>query len=163
MEQLYTERGLVQKQTAGEPSRPWSLVIVTLIAFFLPAGGAVLAVRNMGRLGAMDEKRAAELTVATIAVFAAGYSALLLAAEPSHSDPSTLSPAVTSLLSLGTAAATFFFQRHDFSTWRKQHPQTGTSPWYAAVGWALVYFLITAVAAIPFLLVLDLITSAVSS
>jgi hypothetical protein len=159
MEQLYTERGLVQKQAAGESARPWSLAIVTLIAFFLPAGGAVLAVRNMARLGEIDPRRTRELTVATILVFAAGYSVLLIAAQPSATQPSNLSPAVTGLLSLGTAAGTFMFQRGQFLAWRRDHPRDGTSPWYAAVGWGAAYEVLSILATIPFFLILAVVTS----
>jgi hypothetical protein len=159
MEKLYTERGSVQKQLAGEADSPWSLALVTFIAFFLPAGGAVLAVRNMARMGEIDARRSIELTVALLAVFAAGYSALLLAAQPSPSQPSDLSPAVTALLSIGTAGGTFLFQRTDFLEWRRDHPQAQTARWYGAIGWGIVYQLLTAIIAIPFFLLLAVITS----
>lgn len=160
MEQLYTERGLVRKQVSDQASRPWSLAVVTAITFFLPAGGAVVAIRNMARLGEIDAHRALELTVATIVVFAAGYSALLTVAPPDQTGASTLSPIVTALLSLGTALAAFLFQRREFAAWREAHPRSDTGHWYAAVGWGLVYQCLTAVAAFPVFLLLALITSA---
>lgn len=159
MEQLYTERGLVQKQLARDTARPWSLALVTFIAFFLPAGGAVLAVRNMARLGEIDARRSTELTVATLVVFAAGYSALVLVAQPSSSQQPNLSPAVTGLLSLGTAAGAFLFQRPAFVKWRSADPGGRTDPWYKAVGWGVVYQLLTLVVGIPVVLILAIIAS----
>lgn len=159
MEQLYTERGVVQKQAAGEVARPWSLVIVTLIAFLLPAGGAVLAVRNMARLGEIDGRRAAELTVVTLAVFGAGYSVLVLAAQPNASQPPNISPAVTGLISVGVAAATFVFQRQAYAAWKRDHPGNVTAPWYTALGWSIVYQVLTLAVGIPVLIILAVVTS----
>jgi hypothetical protein len=159
MEQLYTERGLVQKQLAGDAARPWSLALVTMIAFFLPAGGAVLAVRNMARLGEIDARRSTELTVATLVVFAAGYSVLVLVAHPTSSQQPNPSPAATGLLSLGTAFGAFLFQRRAFARWRNADPGRRTEAWYKAVGWGIAYQLLTLVVGIPVVLILAIIAS----
>ncbi len=150
----------MRKQVSVERPQPWSLVLVTAITFFLPAGGAVVAIRNMVRLGEIDARRALELTVATIVVFAAGYSGLLIVSQPDSSGAPTLSPIVTALLSLGTALAAFIFQRKEYVAWRQTHPGTDTGAWYAAIGWGLVYQFLTYFACIPFFLVLAIVTSA---
>lgn len=150
----------MQKQVITDTAAPWSLLAVTLITFLLPAGGAVVAVRNLTRLDDIEPRRAMELTVATILVFAAGYAALLSVVQSTSGDAETMSPVVTLLLSFGTAAAAFFFQRENFSAWRESHPSGGTSPWYSALGWALVFHILTGVAAIPFFLVIAVIASA---
>ena len=150
----------MQKQSFPQTAGPWSLALVTAITFFLPAGGAVVAIRNLARLGEIDARRSLELTVATILVFAVGYSTLLFVAQPNLTAPSNLSPTVTGALSLGTAAAAFLYQRREYVAWRQSHPGTGTAPWYSALGWGLVYQFLTAFAAIPFFLVLALVSSA---
>jgi fatty acid desaturase len=160
MEQLYTERGYVQKRRSQDASTPWSLAVVTLLAFFLPAGGAAVTMQNMRRLGQVDERRSRELTVATILVFAAGYAALLLVGAPDPSGRPTVSSSATVVLSLGTAAAAFLYQRHGFVSWRQGHPQERSGPWYQAVAWALIYELLTFVVTVPVSLLLTVVTSA---
>jgi uncharacterized membrane protein len=150
----------VRKQVFDDSTKPWSLALVTAITFFLPAGGAVVAIRNMARLGEIDARRALELTVATVIVFAAGYSALLLVAQPDPNGTSTLSPIVTVLLSFGTALAAFLLQRREYVSWREAHPQSGTGAWYTAIGWGVIYQIVTAFACFPFFLVMTLISSA---
>lgn len=147
MERLKSESKPVQKQritpAAAEPLAPWTPVCVALIAFLLPAGGAVLTVRNMARLQQIDQTRVRELVAAAIGVFAIGFTALLVLAQPNPAKPEALSTNASAVLSLGTAVASYVVQRSPYMAWRRVHERQRTGGWLRALWLAVLFTLVT--------------------
>jgi hypothetical protein len=122
---------------------------VTIIAFLLPAGGAVITVWNLHRFSQLDSVRARHLTIAVIAVFALGLALLLGLAPPSAGGMPTVDANASSVLSIGIALACFVAQRPAYRVWRERNTRTQTSRWFGAFGWAVVFSLLTVIAALP--------------
>lgn len=146
-----------------EPSVPWSPLTVALISFLLPAGGAVLTIRNMARLQQIDRTTVTELTVVTMAVFAIGFTALLVAGQPDPTKPASLDANVSAVLSFGTAVASYAVQRPAFVVWRRSHVRIRTGPWFRALGMALIYTLLILLAVLPLRLLVGLVATLTGS
>jgi hypothetical protein len=131
---------------------PWSPLSVSVIALLLPAGGAILTIRNLQRLHSIDAEKARELIIASVGVFAVGIVILLLLAPLGTSGPST-SGDTTAVLGGGMAVVSYLVQRPAFRAWRLEHRTTRTGSWMAAVGTATLFTVVTLVAAVPVMLV----------
>jgi hypothetical protein len=131
---------------------PWSPLSVSVIALMLPAGGAILTIRNLQRLQTIDSEKARELIIASVGVFAIGIVILLLLAPMGTSGPSTNGDA-TAVLGGGMAVVSYLVQRTAFRTWRLEHRSMRTGSWLAAVGTAALFTVVTLVAAVPVMLV----------
>jgi hypothetical protein len=123
-----------------------------VIALLLPAGGAILTIRNLQRLQAIDSKKARELIIASIAVFAIGIVILLLL-DPARSGGRGANADATVVLGGGMAIISYLVQRAAFRSWRRENGAVRTGSWLAAVGTAAVYSLVTLGAAVPVMLV----------
>lgn len=122
---------------------------MTIIAFLLPAGGAVVTVWNLHRFSQLDSGRARHLAIAVVVVFALGI-ALLLGLTPRKANGVPITDAnASSVLSFGVALACFVTQRSPYRSWRAQNVQARTSPWPGAFGWALAFTMLTVVLALP--------------
>lgn len=117
----------------------------------------MLAIRNMARLGHIDADRARELTVATISVFALGFTVLLIAAQPAPGRSGQFDSNVTALLSLGTAAVAYIAQRPPFVIWRRSHLHDRTSSFVTGLVLALTYTGITILASVVLRLLVGLV------
>src|SRR5947209_17156325 len=135
----------------SNPGTPWSPLSVSFITLLLPAGGAILTIRNLQRLQTIDSEKARELIIASVWVFAVGIVILLLLAPSGTSGPST-SGDTTAVLGGGMAVVSYLVQRTAFRTWRLEHRTTRTSSWLAAAGTAALFTVVTLVAAVPVML-----------
>jgi hypothetical protein len=137
---------------------PWSPLSVSVMALLLPAGGAVLTIRNLQRLQAIDSKQARELIIASIGVCAVGIVMLLLL-DPARSGGASANGDTTAVLGSGMAVVSYLVQRAAFRTWRREHQAVRTGSWLAAAGTAAWYSLVTLGVAVPVMLVAMLTTS----
>jgi hypothetical protein len=131
---------------------PWSPLSVSVIALLLPAGGAILTIRNLERLQAIDSKKAKELIIASISVFAVGIVILLLL-DPARSGGRSTNGDATAVLGGGMAIISYLVQRAAFLSWRRKNLTVRTGSWLAAVGTAAIFSLVTLGAAVPVMLV----------
>jgi hypothetical protein len=122
---------------------------VTIIAFLLPAGGAVVTVWNLHRFSQLDSVRTRHLTIAVVAVFAFGIATLLGLTPVKANSAPAIDANASSILSVGVAIACFVTQRSAYRSWRAQNARTRTSPWPSALGWALLFTLLTVIVALP--------------
>ena len=137
---------------------PWSPLSVSLITLLLPAGGAVLTIRNLQRLHTIDAEKARELIVASVAVFAAGIVILLLL-DPSRSGGRGVNGDTTGILGGGMAIVSYVVQRTAFRSWRREHAADTTGSWLPAIGTAALYSVVTLGAAVPVMLVAMLVAA----
>src|SRR5690348_1230683 len=105
---------------------PWSPLSITLISLLLPAGGAILTIRNMQRLNAIDSKGARELTFAAIGVFAVGIAVLFIVARRATA-ASGATGDTGAFLGFGTAMASYIVQQRPFHAWRTANRAAYTS------------------------------------
>jgi hypothetical protein len=122
---------------------------VTIIAFLLPPGGAVVTIWNLHRFSQLDSVRTRQLTIAVIGIFALGFALLLGLATPTANGVPAIDANASSILSVGIALACFVAQRSAYRMWRARNLRTRTSSWLGAFGWAVVFSLLTAIAALP--------------
>jgi hypothetical protein len=142
----------VQQSTtapATDTRPPWSPLSVFIITFIMPAGGAVLTIRNLQRLRLVDARQAREWIIATVVVLALGYTGLLLATKPGPKDTLPRLDSVSALISCGLATASYLVLRSPYRAWRSQHAGARTSSPIPALGIALLYTVITVVAVVP--------------
>lgn len=142
----------MQKQgstTSGSrPSPPWSPLVVTVIAFLLPPGGAILAVRSMARIrGEQDSGRALREVVATVVVFTIGLTILATTAQSRGGDMPKVSPGASTVITVGTAVACYLILRPAYAEWRGKNPSQPPGSLLSAVGNAILFTLITVFAA----------------
>jgi hypothetical protein len=128
---------------------PWSPLSVSLITLLLPAGGAILTIRNLYRMQQMDGATAKRLTVVAYVIFAIGLTALLLSAKKASGGLLQPDTDASTVLSCGVALASYVVQRLPFRLWKLTHERTRTSPWLGAAGRAALYTLITFAAVLP--------------
>jgi len=134
---------------ASTESPPWSILVVTLITFFLPAGGAILTVRNLARLGILGTSEAKSSSWVLVAVFGLGMG-ILLSLSPVGSDGiPRLDPNMTSAVYLVITAAAYIVQRRPYIAWRLQNRRQRLASWAKGFGIALVFQIFAVVAAIP--------------
>lgn len=132
-------------QTQGTTSssvatkQPWSVITVSVIAFLLPPGGALLTVRNLARLRESDRRRAGELTAVVFALYAAGFTVLLLLVAPHGGDPAPLAPEVSLVLSIGTALASYLALQRPYQEWRTAHRTAKPASVLSALITAVLY------------------------
>lgn len=145
---------IVQRLARGlsSPGTPWSPLSVSFITLLLPAGGAILTIRNLQRLQTIDSKKARELIIASIGVFAVGI-VILLRLSPAGSHGQGMTPDTTTVLGGGMAVVSYVVQRAAFRSWRQAHDTVRTGPWLPAVATAGIYSLVTLGAAVPVMLV----------
>lgn len=139
-----------QNQTDKRP--PWSPVSVTLMTFLLPAGGAVLTILNLRRLGEVPEPHSRRLVSAAVGLFALGYCTLIALAQTGARTDRLDSNAVV-VLSVGVALASFLAQRSAYRTWSTSHSRSRTGSWRGAFGVAVIYQLVTVLVSVPVYLV----------
>ncbi len=131
---------------------PWSPLSVSLITLLLPAGGAILTIRNLQRLQTIDSQKARELIIASIGVFAVGI-VILLRLDPAGAQGQGVNGDTTGVLGCGMAVVSYVVQRTAFRSWREAHHTVRTGPWFPAVATAGIYSLVTLGAAVPVMLV----------
>ena len=134
---------------APDDRPPWTPVSVAIISFFLPAGGAVVTIRNLHRLRELDPRATRDLSVAVVLIFALGLTALISFARRSATGAPSLDTSASGTLQFGVALVSFLCQRAPFRTWRLSNGGTRTSSWTGAVGQAALYTLITVLATLP--------------
>lgn len=123
------------------PKQPWSVITVSVISFLLPPGGALLTVRNLARLRESERRRVGELTAAVFALYAFGFTVLLLLVAPNGGQPAPLAPGVSLVLSFGTALASYAVLQRPYLEWRNAHRTARLSSWVSALGSAILYTL----------------------
>lgn len=131
---------------------------MSFIALFLPAGGAVLTIRNLQRLQTIDARRARELIVASVGVFAVGIVILLLL-DPSSARARGFNGDTTGVLGGGMALISYGAQRRAYRVWRQRHGTVKAGSWLAAIATAAGYSLITMGAAVPVMLLANLVAT----
>jgi hypothetical protein len=147
--------------SSSQDRPPWSPLIVALVSLFLPMGGAPLTIRNLERLHTVEREQARQLIVAVIGIFAVGFTILYVLTKPSPQAFQSLGTDVSTLLSAGTAVASYLVQRGPYIAWRSRNSELQRSSWLGAVGSACVYALVWALAMIPVLVFADIISLAV--
>lgn len=131
----------------GEPGRPWSPLVVGFITLLLPAGGVVLAIRDMQRLGALEHNSARRLIWTAIGVLSAGY-ALFVFTAPRHSNGvPQLDSNTTGFITVALCMVAYFAVRRPFATWRTRS-SAHTDNMLPAVGTALMYQAIVVLAVV---------------
>jgi hypothetical protein len=128
---------------------PWSPVSVSVIALLLPAGGAILTIRNLYRLRQHDAASAKRLMYAAYGIFALGFTALLLSAHKAPHGSLQLDTGASTVLSCGVAVASYMVQRAPYRSWRIAHQHVRPSPWLGGAGRAIMYTLITFAVVLP--------------
>src|SRR5947209_13790773 len=104
----------------SNPGTPWSPLSVSFITLLLPAGGAILTIRNLQRLQTIDSHQARELIIASIGVFAVGI-VILLRLEPAGSQGQGVNGDATGVLGCGMAFVSYGVQRTAFRSWSQAH------------------------------------------
>ena len=141
------------RQPAVTPSAtespPWSILVVTLITFLLPAGGAILTIRNLARLGSLGLSEAKTSSWILVAVFGAGTGILLSLSPVDREGLPRPDPNMTSAVYLAITFAAYLVQRRPYMTWRIQNRQHRQEWWVKGFGIALVYQIFAVVAAVP--------------
>ncbi|HEY8685767.1 MAG TPA: hypothetical protein VIO57_09190 [Chloroflexota bacterium] len=145
-------------RSVSNPGTPWSPLRVSLITLILPAGGAVLTIRNLQRLHTIDPQKARELIIASIGVFAVGIVILLLL-NPASARGQGVNGDATGVLGGGMAIVSYVVQRTAFRSWREANGTVRTGSWLPALGLAAVYSLVTLGAAVPVMLVAMLVAT----
>ena len=122
---------------------------MALIALLLPPGGAALTVRNLQRLGDIDETSARWLTVAVTAVFALGYAALIVITVGQSQGKSVQSAdASATVLDFGVGLASYIVQRLPYRHWRGTHHRAPTGSLVSALAVVAIYGLVSYAGAI---------------
>jgi hypothetical protein len=103
-------------------------------------------------LQAIDSRKARELIIASIGVFAVGIVILLLL-NPTRTSGQGSSGDTTAVLGGGMAVVSYLVQRTAFRAWRLEHGLVRTGSWLAAVGTAALFTLVTLGVAVPVMLV----------
>ncbi|MGH2441549.1 MAG: hypothetical protein ACRDFX_00075 [Chloroflexota bacterium] len=137
---------------------PWTPLGVSLIALLFPAGGAILAVRNLQRLRHIDAATSRHLVIAIVALFAIGFSVLLSVGQRTGTSVPQINSTSALVLSIGVAVASYVVQQKPYQAWRARNSGTRTSAWIGALGRAVVYELIAAIIAVPILVAATLAT-----
>ena len=132
---------------------PWSPMMVSLIALFLPAGGAVLTVLNLQRLKEIDTATARLLAGVAVAVFIVGLASLFAGARRGASGGPQIDSTAATLLSFGVAVASYGVQRLPFRHWRVANTSSRTSSWLSGIGIAAVYQVVVVALAVPLVLI----------
>lgn len=137
----------VQRQS--EPRPPWSPLSVALIALLLPPGGAVLTMRNLQRLGDIDDQSARWLTVAIVTVFALGYAALIViaTAQSTRTSAEQIDAGALTVLQFGVALASYVVQRLPYRQWRSAHLRTANGSLLSGLLVVAIYSFVSYVAA----------------
>ncbi|HLJ65916.1 MAG TPA: hypothetical protein VKX16_00980 [Chloroflexota bacterium] len=138
---------------AAPDRAPWTPLSVALIAFILPAGGAILTIRNLERLRQFDARVARQLSIAVVVLFAVGLTVLISSAPRTTSGMLQPDATATSILQFGVAAGSYLVQRAPFRAWRLANQRNRTSPWIGGAGLAALYTLLTIVGVLPLYLV----------
>jgi hypothetical protein len=126
---------------------PWSPLSVSVISLLLPAGGAIVTVRNLQRLGQLDASHTRKLTIAVAAVFALGYAGLAAVSVPRANGTVQTDAGVSYIMGIGTAVASYVVQSSSYRAWRVAHPTIRTDSVVRGIGVAVIYYLVTLVAA----------------
>ncbi|GAC1443017.1 MAG: hypothetical protein NVSMB52_00880 [Chloroflexota bacterium] len=118
---------------------PWSPLSVSLITFLLPAGGAILTVRNLHRLKQINEADSRRLMAAVTGVCILGY--VLMFSFVPHGTKFLQQPDsnAAAFLSCGIALASYAVQRLPFRSWRSENLRARTSAWLPGIGLAAMY------------------------
>jgi len=132
---------------------PWRPLTVSILAFALPAGGAILTIRNLERLQELTPKAARRLLFLTAAIFAIGISVLWLAAQRDKSGHVIPDSGAYLILSAGVAIVSYLAQRPGFRTWRSTHSAERSGSALEAFALAIVYYIVTAALAAPLILI----------
>jgi len=143
---------------AAPETRPWSPLAVTLITFFLPAGGAILTVRNLARLGSLRADEAKSAGWALVGIFGLGMGALLSLSPVASDGMPRLDPNLTSGLYLAITIAAYLAQRGAWISWRNRNPNSRGGPWLRAIGVALLYQVLAVIVAVPVYVILASVT-----
>ncbi|GAC1402879.1 MAG: hypothetical protein NVSMB52_16830 [Chloroflexota bacterium] len=132
---------------------PWSPLSVSLIAFLLPAGGAILTIRNLHRLKQINDIDARRLIVTVSGVCIIGY--VLMFSFVPHGAKFLQQPDsnAAALLSCGIALASYAVQRLPFRSWRSENARTKTSAWLPGIGLAALYQFGTLIATVLLVLI----------
>lgn len=133
--------------------QPWKPLTVSILAFALPAGGAMLTVRNLERLQELNQQAARRLLFLIVAVFAVGLAILFLAAQKNKSGQLVIDSNALFILSMGGAIASYLSQRPAFRVWQSAHPAERAGSLLEAIVLAIIYSVISAVVAVPLVLI----------
>lgn len=128
---------------------PWSPVAVSLLSLLLPAGGAILTVRNLQLMRQLDPPLTRRLSIAIIVAFALGLSALILLGHPSHGGVPQVDSTSLSILAWGTGLSSYIVQYRPFRSWRGAHARQRVGNWLVALGFAVLYQIVAVVLATP--------------
>jgi hypothetical protein len=109
----------------------------------------MLTIRNLQRLGQLDQRGARELIAVVLVVCAVGYAVLISYTTRSANGLLQPDAGAEVVLQFGFGLACFSAQRRPFGQWRSSHPSTRTSSWLAGIGVALVYMLVTLIVVLP--------------
>lgn len=138
--------GLQAKVGLGQhDERPWSPMALTVMSLFFGLGAMVMSVRNLRRLGVIDEQTARFYSWGTVVLLAC-IILLIWSFNPKaffKVPQQQLAP-----LTLTLPFAVFFLQIRSFRRWRADHPNTSTRPWYTALLPVIGITLITVLCAV---------------
>jgi hypothetical protein len=132
---------------------PWRPLTVSILAFALPAGGAMLTVRNLERLQQLTPQAARRLLYLIVAVFAIGLSLLVLVAQRDKSGQFVIDSDALLIVSAGVATASYLAQRAPFRLWQSQHPTERGGSLLEAIWLVIVYNVVSALLALPLVLI----------
>jgi hypothetical protein len=119
----------------------------------LPAGGAILTVRNLERLGELTAKTARRLLILLVLVFAVGLAILVYVAQKDKTGHFVIDSQALLVISVGVAVACYLAQGAAYRTWRTAHPTEQAGSVLEAVALTLIYYLLTAAAAAPLIVI----------
>lgn len=132
----------------SQSTRPWSPLSVSLITFFLPAGGAVLTIQNLARLQTVNPLQARRQTIEIVILYALGFAIILSLAPIQAGGTPRLDAGTYSVIQFGFAAAAYAVQRGPFRAWKVKQT-SGTSAWTSGVLTALIYQLLAIFITVP--------------
>lgn len=135
------------------PATPWSPLLVGFITLFLPAGGIVLAIRNLHRLGQVEARVATHLVWATVAIFTVGYATLTLTAPRGADGVPRLDSNAVAFLAAALGMAAYLTLRQPFRLWRSRSSSRSANA-LPAIGTALVYQAIVVVGVVILVLLI---------
>lgn len=139
--------------SASRVRGPWRPLTVSMLAFFLPAGGAILTIRNLERLEEITPKAARKLLLLTGVVFAFGLAFLVLVAQKDKSGHLVPDSGAYLILSVGVAMVSYLAQRPAFRAWQSTHSGQRNGSLLEAIGLTIFYYLLTAACAAPLILI----------
>lgn len=135
------------RQTANRS--PWSPLSVTIITIFLPVGGIILTVRNMQRLGVLDQTQAWRMSVSAILISAVGLGIIFgLAPKNSNGFP-MVDNSSSYALSIAAAFVCYLAQREPFKEWRLRNADARSGPWLRAIAVGLLYTVLAGLLSAP--------------